>query len=368
MDKFIPIYQPDLSGNELKYVTDCVKSGWVSSLGKYVGRFEEAFAKFCRVEHAIAVCNGTVAIHLALIVLGIGPGDEVILPTLTFVATANAVRYTGATPVFVDSEPETWTINPELIEEKITVHTKAIIPVHLYGHPAEMSPILELADANRIYVIEDAAEAHGAEYRNRKAGSLGHIGCFSFYGNKVLTTGEGGILTTNDEELARKSRFLKDHGMSKELRYWHPLVGYNYRMTNVAAALGLAQLERVNLILKRKRELAKFYQSRLKDCPGVICQSEAEWAKNIYWMFSILVTEDAPLDRNDLIIALGERGIDSRPFFIPMHQLPPYREENGIYPVADNLSKRGINLPSYPTLDEADIKYICESIYELCTN
>ena len=216
MPTLIPVYQPDLSGKELEYVTDCVKSGWVSSLGKYVELFETSFAKFCGVKHAIALSNGTVALHLALVLKDIGPGDEVIVPDLTFVATANVVRHTGATPVLVDSDPETWMIDPDQIEAKITSKTKAIIPVHLYGHPANMGAIMKLAKKHGLYVIEDAAEAHGAEYRGKRVGGIGDIGAFSFYGNKVITTGEGGMLVTNDDLLAEKARFLKDHAMSKE--------------------------------------------------------------------------------------------------------------------------------------------------------
>lgn len=365
MDDFIPVYKPDLSGNELKYVNDCIATSWISSLGKYVERFEAGFAEFCGVKHAVAVSNGTVALHLALVLFDIGPGDEVIVPTLTFVATANAVHYTGATPVFVDSDPDTWTIDPDLIEAKITSRTRAIIPVHLYGHPANMEPIMKLAAKYDLAVIEDAAEAHGAEYRGRRVGGVGHVGCFSFYGNKVITTGEGGMLTTNDTSLAEKARILKDHGMSKEVRYWHSVVGYNYRMTNIQAAIGLAQLERADGIMGRKLEIAQLYHAKLADCPGIIRHPQMDWAKNIYWMYSILVTDESVLSRDELMVALRKQGIDTRPFFIPMHQLPPYKEE-GDWPVADALSRQGINLPSYPTLANTEIDRICETIRELC--
>lgn len=365
MDNFIPVYQPDLSGNELEYVTDCVTSGWISSLGDYVVRFEDKFAEYCGVNHGVALANGTVSLHLALLLRDIGYGDEVIVPTLTFIASANAVAYTGATPVFVDSDPHTWTIDPKLIEEKISERTKSIIPVHLYGHPANMEPILTLAEKFDLFVIEDAAEAHGAEFLGRRVGGIGHSGVFSFYGNKVITTGEGGMITTNDPELAEKARFLKDHAMSKEIRYFHPEVGFNYRMTNIQAAIGLAQLERIDTILVRKREIAQLYHEYLKDCEGVILQPEAAWAKNVYWMYSILITNTSLLDRGSLMRRLRKRGVDSRPFFIPMHKLPPFREEDGDYPIAEELSKRGINLPSYPTLTNHEIEYICKMIKEL---
>ncbi|MBT7782997.1 MAG: DegT/DnrJ/EryC1/StrS family aminotransferase [Anaerolineae bacterium] len=366
MKTFIPVYMPDFSGNEMTYVTDCVNSGWISSLGKYVERFETSFAEFCGVKHGIAVSNGTVALHLALLLKDIGPGDEVIIPDLTFVATANVVRYVGAEPVLIDAEPFTWTINPAQIKAKITSKTKAIIPVHLYGHPANMGEIMALANQYGLYVIEDAAEAHGAEYKGKRVGSLGDIGAFSFYGNKVITTGEGGMLVTDDNDLADRARFLKDHAMSKEDRYWHPEVGYNYRITNMQAAIGLAQLERIEIILARKIEIAQKYKKELEGCHGIAVQPEANWAKNIYWMFSILVTDESHLNRNELMSALQEKGIDSRPFFYPIHQLPPYSGARGDFFVAKDLSARGINLPSYPTLSNLQIEFVCQTIRELC--
>lgn len=359
--EFIPVYQPDLSGNELKYVTECVESTWISSLGKYIGAFEEAFADYCGVKYGVSCANGTVALHLALAAYNIGPGDEVIVPTLTFVATANVVRYTGATPVLVDVDPQTWVMNPALIEEKITSRTKAIIPVHIYGHPVDMDPIMELADKYHLIVIEDAAEAHGAEYKGRKVGSLGHAAAFSFYGNKVITTGEGGMVVTNDAALAERARFLKDHGMSKEKRYWHPEVAYNYRMTNIQAAIGLAQLERIDAIIARKREIAQLYNAQLADCPGIVLPPEAPWARNIYWLYSILISEEAPITRDQVMAVLKEQGIDSRPFFYPMHQMPPYYSEQP-FPVADRLSATGINLPSWPKLLDEDIRFICDTL------
>lgn len=365
----IPVYQPDLSGNELVYVTDCITSSWISSLGEYIPRFEEAFAAFCGVRHAIAIDNGTAALHLALALYDIGPGDEVIVPTLTFVATANAVHYTGATPVFVDSESESWGIDPAAIETKISPKTRAIIPVHLFGHPANMGPIMALAQKYNLIVIEDAAEAHGAEYKGQRVGGIGQVGCFSFYGNKVLTTGEGGMLTTNDADVAKKARLLKDHGMSKEIRYWHPVVGYNYRMTNIQAALGLAQLERIDHILARKRRLAEIYHTNLADCPGIIRPPEADWAKNIYWLYTILITNDLAVSRDDVARALKQRGIDSRPVFIPMHQLPPYQDTANAFPVAENLSQQGLSLPSYLTLSDNQLNFICNTLREIiCTS
>lgn len=363
MQNFIPVYQPDLSGNELSYVTDCIKSSWVSSLGEYIDRFERGFASFCGVKHGISVANGTVALHLALAAHGIGPGDEVILPTLTFIATANVVHYTGATPVFVDSDSQTWQMDVNEVAKKISIRTKAILPVHLYGHPVDMAPLMELAAAHQIFVVEDAAEAHGAEYRGRRVGGLGHVGCFSFYGNKIITTGEGGMLVTDDDELAARLHFLKDHGMSKERRYYHPEVGYNYRMTNIQAALGVAQLERIEQFSERKQEIASMYQELLGGCPGLVTHPQAPWARNSYWMYSVLVREHAKLSRDALMAHLKAQGIDSRPFFIPIHQMPPYREEE-IYPIAEELSQTGMNLPSYPAISDEDIMRISGTIRE----
>jgi perosamine synthetase len=362
---FIPVAEPCLDGNELAYVVDCVQSGWVSSLGTYIQRFEEEFAAFCGTSYAVATSNGTTALHLALAVLGIGPGDEVIVPTLSFVATANAVAYTGAKPVFVDSEPYTWNINPELIRKKITPRTKAIIPVHLYGHPADMKPILEIAAQgdghSELFVIEDAAEAHGALYNGRRVGSLGCLNAFSFYGNKIITTGEGGMLTTSDESLAQSARFLRDHAMSPEKRYWHPQIGYNYRLTNIQAALGLAQIESINRFMQRKRQIAQTYNTLLAGIPGIILPPEADWATSVYWMYSILITEDYPLSRDELRAYLSEQGIDSRPFFYPIHTMPPY-DAGERHPVAEKLSQQGINLPSSVKLTDDDLHRIADAI------
>ncbi len=360
----IPIAEPNLNGNELKYVTDCIRTGWISSIGKYVSQFEEKFSDYCGVKHGIAVSNGTVALHLALVALGIGKGDEVLVPSMTFIATANAVKYTGAKPVFLDSEPRTWNIDPDKIEEKITSKTKAIIPVHLYGHPCDMGRIKEIADKYDLKIIEDAAEAHGAEYCGKKVGSMSDISCFSFYGNKILTTGEGGICLTNDDSLAEKISFLKDHGMSKEVRYFHPVLGYNYRITNIQAAIGLAQLEQIEIMLEIKRRNAKLYNSLLKDIPGIQLPVEEEWAKNVYWMYSIIIKEEYGLSRDELIRKLAKEGIDTRPFFRPLHTMPYLSDENSELPVAEMLSVQGLNLPSSTKLTEEQIRKIVNVIQE----
>ena len=362
--RYIPVAAPVLTGNEKTYVMDCIDSTWISSNGKYIERFERAFADFCKVKHAATCCNGTVALHLALMALGVGRGDEVIVPTLTFVATANAVKYCGARPVFIDSEPETWNMDPNLIEAKITPRTKGIIVVHLYGHPVDMDPIMSLAHRRGLFVIEDAAEAHGAEYKGRRAGSIGDIATFSFYGNKIVTTGEGGMVVTNDDALIAKVRQLKGQGMDPNRRYWFPIIGYNYRMTNIAAAIGLAQLEKAEWLIERRREVAKWYYEGLKGNPALVLPVEKEWARNVYWMFSVVLDEKVRLSRDEVMASLAEKGIETRPIFYPMHTLPPYRRlaRGQRFPVAERIASRGMNLPTGAGLTHEDIDLVCDAL------
>lgn len=357
----LPVAEPEIGDKELEYVTECITSGWISSIGKFVTRFEDEFARFCGTRYAIATSNGTVALHLALVTLGIGPGDEVIVPTLTFIATANAVTYTGAKPVFVDSERQTWNIDPEKIEAAITPRTKAVIPVHLYGHPADMAPIMEIAKKYNLYVIEDAAEAHGAIYRGNYVGSMGDIGCFSFFGNKIITTGEGGMLTTNQENLARQAKMLRDHGVSPDKKYWYPLIGFNYRLTNLQAAIGVAQMEKIDRILDRKREIALLYRSLLENVAGITLPSEASWARNVFWMYSILVEKEYGMSRDKLMVRLKEAGVDSRPVFYPVHTMPPY-EQGLSFPIAEELAGKGISLPSGIGLRDEEIERVASLI------
>jgi len=361
----LPIAEPFLGEQELRYVTESVVSGWVSSSGKFVTQFEQMFADFCNARYGISASNGTSALHLALLASGIGPGDEVIIPSLTFIATANAVTYTGARPVCVDSDPITWNIDTQLIEEAITPKTKAVIPVHLYGYPADMDPILEIAGRYNLIVIEDAAEAHGAEYKNRRVGGIGNLGVFSFYGNKIVTTGEGGMITTNDTKIAEKIRLLRDHGMSKSRRYWHTYLGYNYRLTNLQAALGVAQMEKIETILEKKIEIAKIYSAQLQNIPGITLPPQNGWAKNVYWMYSILVDErEYGLDRDSVMTYLEEEDIETRPFFPPVHTQPIYHTGQKL-PISENLSKKGMNLPSAVTINTAQIKRVCNMIRSL---
>jgi perosamine synthetase len=366
--EFIPVAAPTLAGNEKAYVLDCLESTWISSSGKYLDRFEARFAEFCGVTHAVACSNGTTALHLALVALDVGPGDEVIVPTLTFVATANAVTYCGARPVFVDSTLDTWTIDPALIEAKITPRTKGIIAVHLFGHPARMDLIRDIARRHGLFVLEDAAQAHGGEFRGQRTGSLGDIATFSFFGNKIVTTGEGGMVTTSDGAIATRMRLLRSHGMDPKRRYWHPVVGFNYRMTNVAAAIGLAQIERVDWQLERRRELAAWYRERLGHSELVLCQDEKEWARHVWWMFSVLLREDLA-DRDEVIGDLARCGIETRPIVHPIHSLPPYADANRseVFPVAEAIARQGINLPTWAGLTRQQVGFVCDSLLECLT-
>lgn len=367
-ERFIPVSAPTLVGNESRYVMDCLQSTWISSTGKYIDQFEEAFAEFCGVRHAISCSNGTTSLHLALLALGLQPGDEVIVPTLTFVASANAVVYCGGTPVLVDVEPGTWNIDPAQIEARITSRTRGIIAVHLAGHPADMEAIQAIARRHNLFVLEDAAQAHGAEVSGRRVGSIGEIGSFSFFGNKIISTGEGGMLTTNDDALARKVRLLKNHGMDPQRRYWHPVVGYNYRMTNIQAAIGLAQVERIDWHLERRKEVAGWYREALEGVEGLTWQDEKPWARHVWWMFTVLVGEEFGLSRDALSERFRAIGVETRRVVYPMHQLPPY-QANGAgstFPVADRISERGLHLPSWAGVTRQDVRKICDVLCE-CT-
>lgn len=364
--RFIPVASPALVGNEKLYVNDCLESTWISSAGKYIAEFEKNFAEFCTVSHAIAVMNGTVALHLPMLALDIRPGDEVIIPTLTYVATANCVSYVGATPVFVDSEPLTWNLDPEQVGRAITPRTKAIIAVHLYGHPADMNAIMDIAQRHNLWVIEDAAEAHGASIQNRRVGSFAHVSTFSFFGNKIITCGEGGMVVSNDPHLAQRMRQLKGQGVDPTRRYWFPMIGYNYRMTNIQAAIGLAQLENVDWHLAQRRRVAHTYEKYLAGVPGLKLQPELPGYVNSYWMVSVVLDESLPA-RNTVMEELAERGIETRPFFYPMHVLPMYSHltKAQIFPVADKVAAQGFNLPSSANLTEEDIRYVCDCLLEV---
>lgn len=354
----VGIAAPNLSDKELEYATDAIKSTWISSKGKYVKEFEENFADYIGTNYALTTSNGTTALHLALASLNLGPGDEVILPTLTMIACANMIKLCRAKPVFVDSEPRTWNIDPSKIEAKITNKTRAIMVVHLYGHPADMTPIQKIAKKYGIYIIEDAAEAHGATYRGKKVGGIGDIGCFSFYANKIITTGEGGMCVTNNNRLMERMESLRNQGYNKEFRKWliHDEIGFNYRMTNVQAAIGVAQLERIDEFLKIHRDNAYRYNSGLSGLK-IVLPPEMPWAKNIYWMYTIQLNE-----RDDMMKLLGDRGIDTRAVFCPIHLQKPYMGGSEYHPVAERISADGLNLPSGNSTTPEEVDYVIDSI------
>ena len=362
----IPVADPDIGEEEERAVLEVVHSGWISSQSPYVKLFEKEFAEWIGIRHAIAVSNGTVAIHLALLALDVGPGDEVIVPDLTFASPANMVILAGARLVLVDVTREHWCIDPRDFRKKMSSNTKAVIVVHPYGHPAGMDEILEIARENNIHVIEDAAEAHGAEYKGRMVGTLGDIATFSFYANKTITTGEGGMIVTNDDDLADEIRLMRDHGMKP--RYWHVVLGFNYRMTGLQAVIGLTQLKKINNFLEKKRRIAKIYKEVLSDTPGIELHPPMPWAKPSYWLYSILVNERCMLSRDELMKELEKRNIETRRFFYPLHIMPAFKRyaNNEEYPVSIYLSQHGLNLPSGPKIDDEDVEYVAKTVRKLC--
>jgi perosamine synthetase len=358
----IPVAQPALDGREKEYVLECLDTGWISSLGRFIGDFERAFAEYCGVRHAVACNNGTTALHLALVGLGVGPGDEVIVPTLTYIASANCVAYCGATPVFVDSEPDTMNLNPARLEAAITPRTKAIMPVHLYGHPAEMDPIRDVAARHGVRVVEDAAESVGATYRGVKTGALGDVAMFSLFGNKIITSGEGGMIVTDDDALAERLRLYRNQGNDPARRYWHSVIGYNYRMTNVTAAIGLAQLERVEHHLAARRRVAAGYDARLAGLAGRLSTPVTRpGIERADWMYNILLAEETR--RDAVMAAMDSAGVETRPVFYPIHTMPPYAPlGQGPFPVAESLSARGISLPTYGALTDSDLDRVVDAL------
>lgn len=357
----IPVYKPFLGGNEKKYVNDCLDSTWISSKGKYVDLFEKEFSKYINVNHSITVSNGTVALHLALEALGIKFEDEVIVPTFTYIASVNAIIYTGAKPVFVDSLENNWQIDPVDIRKKITKKTKAIMVVHLYGHPCNMDEIMKIAKEYELYVIEDCAEAFGSKYKGKFVGTFGDISTFSFFGNKTITTGEGGMVVTNDETLYERALHLKGQGLAKWREYWHDVVGYNYRMTNICAAIGLAQLEQADKFINKKREIANWYKKELVGLPLKI-QPEQKGTFNTYWMVTIVLEDYRK--REALREYLKENEIETRPTFYPIHTMPMFSKTFERHIIAEKIARSGMNLPSYPELCYEEVKFICDKISE----
>lgn len=360
-----PVYQPSLKGNERKYINDCIDTNWLTWQGQYVNKFENNFANYLGVSYASAICNATAALHLALIALGIGKDDEVIVPTLTYIASVNAIVYCGAKPVFVDSHPQTWQIDPADVKKKITERTKAIIAVHIYGHPCEMDELKEIASSNNLAIIEDAAESFGSKYKGKFTGTIGDIGIFSFFGNKTITTGEGGMVVTNNKTLIDRTILYKGQGLARYREYWHEVVGYNYRMTNIAAAIGLAQLERADEIIEKKINIAHCYNKQLEGLP-LIFHNPVGDVKHTYWMYTVLALNSAT--RHELREFLKQKQIETRPAFHPVHTMPMYNENFQQFKVAEDIGWRGINLPSYPDLTEEDIIEICSAIKSFYSN
>jgi perosamine synthetase len=354
----IPVYQPSLNGREKEYVMKCLDTTWISSRGEFISEFERAFASYTGSEYATTVANGTVALHLALEALGIGAGDEVIVPTLTYIASVNTIVQTGASVVYCESEAATWNVDVNDLRKRITPRTKAIMVVHLYGLSCDLDAVVELCKEHNLFLIEDCAEAFGSRLNGKHVGTFGDVATFSFFGNKTITTGEGGMVLCRDKEIYELACHLKSQGVSKTREYWHDVLAYNYRMTNICAAIGLAQLEQADDIIARKREIAAQYMKELDGLP-LHLQPEPEGYFHTYWMCSILL--DEAKDRAGLREHLKAKGVETRPLFPPAHTMPHvFSDEH--FPVAESLSERGVNLPSYPALTPEQITFICESI------
>jgi len=356
--ELIPVYRPDLSGNERRYVLECVDSSWISSLGVFIPRFEQAIARTTGARHALGVCNGTVALHLALHCLGIGPGDEVIVPAFTYIASVNTIAQTGARPVFAECRSTDWLLDPDDVARRITPRTRAILPVHLYGAACDMPAIRRIADAHGLAIVEDCAEALGTRLAGQHVGTFGDVGTFSFFGNKTVTTGEGGMVITNDDAFAEKLRQAKGQGQSPTRRYWHEVMGFNYRMTNIQAAIGLAQSERIDAILARKRAIADLYRARLARLP-VAFQRLANGVESSEWLVSLLLPRGT--DRERLMAEMAAQGVETRPVFYCAHQMPMYHSAEH-FPVSEDISARGISLPSYPALTDADVTRVADTL------
>jgi perosamine synthetase len=360
----IQIASPELTGNELAYLADCVRTGWISSRGEYVREFERQFGAFCGMTHGLAVSNGTAALHLALEALGVGEGDEVILPDLTFAACINVILHAGATPVLVDIDARTWTMDVEQTAAAVTPRTAAIMAVHLYGQPCDLDPLCQIAMHHGIWLIEDCAEAIGGRYKGERVGSFGDASAFSFFGNKTITTGEGGMVLFRDAALADRARRLRDHGMSSTQPYWHEVIGFNYRMTNLQAAVGVAQMERVGEFLTSRRRLSDAYDRGLEGLPGIELRRPVPWSESVCWLYSLLITDEAAMSRDDLIQELNLVGIETRPLFYPLHEMPPYKALAGTreFPVARDIGGRGLSLPSAVSLSDDEIDFVIGAI------
>jgi perosamine synthetase len=362
----IPVCEPLLTEQDTELVLDCLRSGWISSSGQYLDEFEAGWAAYCGMRHGVAVSSGTTALDVAVALLDLRPGDEVILPTFTIISCAQAIVRAGGRPVLVDSDSRTWQMDVDQVADRITPRTRAIMVVHIYGHPADTDPLLQLAARHRLMVIEDAAEAHGAEYRGRKCGGLGDVSTFSFYANKLITTGEGGMVLTQREDLAGRARSLRNLCFQPQQRFLHDEMGYNFRLTNMQAALGVAQMRRIEHIVERKRAIATRYSEQLRGVAGLTLPVEEPWARNVYWVYGIALGAATALDAREMARRLRERGVDTRPFFLGMHEQPVFRRmglfRDEHYPVAERLARRGLYLPSGLTLRDSDIDYVCDAV------
>lgn len=374
----IPVNEPFLDEHELEYVAECVRTGWVSSAGRFIEEFEQQWAAYCGRRYGIAVSNGTVALQAAVAALGLKPGDEIIMPTFTIVSCPLSAIYNRCVPVLVDSDPRTWGMDVQQIYDKITPRTKAIMPVHIYGHPVDMDPLLELAAERGLAIIEDAAEAHGAEYLSgrgtihpewKRCGSFGTLSCFSFYANKLITTGEGGMVLTNDSKLADRLRSLRNLCFQPSHRFYHEEMGFNFRLTNMQAALGLGQIERIGQIVARKRQIGEKYTTRLKDIQSLRLPVEEQWARSVYWMYGILISEDTGMDAAQFAKKLMEKGVETRPFFLGIHEQPVFNRMGLFigqgYPIAERLARQGLYLPSGLGLTEKQIDYVCNAVLQV---
>jgi perosamine synthetase len=372
----IPVNAPLLGETDMANVVECVRSGWISSSGRFIDEFEQRWAAYCGKRHGIAVSNGTTALQLAVAYLDLKAGDEVIMPTFTIISCALAVVASGGVPVLVDSDPDTWCMDVAQVGKKITSRTRAIMPVHIYGHPVDMDPLLELAEKHSLAIIEDAAESHGAEYLSgrgtdrpawRRCGSFGTLSCFSFYANKLITTGEGGMVLTDDPKLAERVRAMRNLCFLPERRFYHEEIGFNFRLTNLQAALGVAQLGRLDEIVARKRWMGQEYSRRLNGLAGLQLPAEATWARNVYWMYGVVLSENSGMDALRFSERLRERGVETRPFFLGMHEQPVFKQRglfvDECYPVAERLARQGLYLPSGLALTDEQLSRVCEAVH-----
>jgi perosamine synthetase len=379
----IPVNEPVIGAKELEYVTECLRSGWISSAGRFVEEFEEKWAAYCGMKYGIAMSNGTTALHAAMRCIGIRPGDKVIMPTFTIISCAHAIISSGGIPILVDTDPCSWCMDVAQVKEKLEWEMekgdgriKAIMPVHIYGHPVDMDPILELAERYTLEIIEDAAEVHGAEYLTgrhtgnpawKRCGGLGNISTFSFYANKLITTGEGGMVLTNNQDYAEKARSLRNLCFRLDRRFYHTEMGYNYRLTNIQAAIGLAQLERMQDIIKKKRWMGQAYTGQLRGLPGLQLPVEQTWARQVYWMYGLVIDESTGLDALEFARRLKEKGVNTRPFFLGMHEQPVLLNRGLFhgerYPVAERIARQGLYLPSGLALTESQIEQVCEAVW-----